>query len=149
VRGFSGPDFFANIRHQPSGPLLALLRRRLSRFDGARVERRREAAEAVGRLTPGLPRPGREAAHHSYWTFPVESEVPDELVRYLWSRGFDATRGSWSLYAVPAPASTAHHEATEAVATMRRVVYVPVYPEVARRDLVRLADALREFATSE
>jgi perosamine synthetase len=146
VRGFSGPDFFANIRHQPSFPLLALLHRRLARFDGRRVEQRRQAADLVRRLSPGLARPGREAADHSYWTFPVESDLPDDLVRHLWRCGFDATRGSWSLYAVPAPAAGAHPEATEAVATMRRVVYVPVYPEVAPRDLVRLADALREFA---
>jgi perosamine synthetase len=147
VRGYSGADFFANLRHQPSLPLLALLRRRLARGDGGRVERRRAAADLVARLTPGLPRPGREAAHHSYWTFPVDSDLPDDLVRHLWSRGFDATRGSWSLYAVPAPAQTAHPEAAEAAATMRRVVYVPVYPEMARRDLVRLADTLREFVS--
>ncbi|HEX6736644.1 MAG TPA: DegT/DnrJ/EryC1/StrS family aminotransferase [Vicinamibacteria bacterium] len=145
VRGFSGPDFFANIRHQPSFPLLALLRRRLARFDGRRVERRKEAAQLVARLTHAVARPGREAEDHSYWTFPVESEAPDDLVRHLWSRGFDATRGQWSLFPVPPPASTTHAEAAEATATMRRVVYVPVYPEVARADLVRLADTLCEF----
>ena len=34
VRGFSGPDFIANIRHRPGYPMLALLWRRLVRLDG-------------------------------------------------------------------------------------------------------------------
>jgi len=49
------------------------------------------------------PRPGSDADFHSYWTFPIRSANPDELVRKLWARGFDATCGAWSLYAVPAP----------------------------------------------
>jgi dTDP-4-amino-4,6-dideoxygalactose transaminase len=142
VRGFSGPDFFANIRHQPSYPLLALLHRRLTRFDGVRVARRTAAADTVLGIAPGLPRPGREAAFHSYWTFPAQSNTPDELVRGLWLRGFDATRGAWSLYCLPAPPTGSHLEATGAREAMQRVVYLPVYPEVPRRELERLARML-------
>ena len=145
VRGFSGPDFFANIRHQPSYPLLALLWRRLVRLDGKRVARRVAAAQSVLGLVPELHRPARTASHHSYWTFPMLSDAPDELVRRLSASGFDATRGTWSLYAVPAPPDG--RPAAEVEDVMARIVYLPVYPEVSRADLTRLALATQEDRT--
>jgi dTDP-4-amino-4,6-dideoxygalactose transaminase len=145
VRGFSGPDFFSNIRRQASYPLLALLRRRLDRFHGKGVARRTAAAQTILRSAPTLPRPGRDAAHHSYWTFPVQSPTPDALVSHLWRRGFDATRGAWSLYAVPAPAQCAHLTAPEAQEAMRQVVYLPVHPELSGKELQRLIRAALEF----
>jgi dTDP-4-amino-4,6-dideoxygalactose transaminase len=92
-------------------------------------------------LLPDLERPGRDARHHSFWTFPMLSAAPDELVRHLWAHGFDATRGQWSLYAVPAPDGGLR--AVEAEEVMSQVVYLPVYPEVSRADLRRLADAIQ------
>jgi dTDP-4-amino-4,6-dideoxygalactose transaminase len=142
VRGFSGPDFFTNIRRQPSGPLLRLLCRRLAGYRPGPIARRRAAAEMLIAQAPSLERPGRDAAYHSYWTFPVLSEAPDELVRRLWRHGFDATRGTWSLFAVPAPAGQA--EAARAVAAMRRIVYVPIHPRVSAAALIRLGEVLLE-----
>jgi dTDP-4-amino-4,6-dideoxygalactose transaminase len=147
IRGFSGPAFFSNIRHRPPYPMLALLLRRL-RSDGSRVARRRQAAETFERILPGVPRPGRQAAHHSYWIFPIWSEAPDELVSYLARCGFDSTRGAWSVYAVHAPASRPDLSPNQAVDGMRRLVYVPVYPEVAHTDLERLAGAIQAFGAS-
>jgi len=146
IRGFSGPAFFDNIRHRPSAPTLSLLRRRLRRFDGRVIEaRRRSAARAID-LMPDIPRPGRRAERHSYWTFPVLADDPDALCRHLWSRGFDATRGTWSLYTVPAPEKGDHEPAHEAEAVMSRVVYVPVvHPKMTERGLGRLAGALGEW----
>jgi perosamine synthetase len=144
VRGFSGPDFLANIRRQPSSPLLALLARRLARFDGTRVGRRTAAAQAFRAALPSLRLPGRSAALHSYWTFPVLSAAPEALVRHLWAQGFDATRGAWSLYAVPAP-DGCDRSAPETDETMAQVVYLPVYPEVSESELERLTRATSEF----
>jgi dTDP-4-amino-4,6-dideoxygalactose transaminase len=146
VRGFSGPDFFANIRHQPSAPLLALLLRRLSRFDGDRVARRTVLAEQMTRLAPDASRPGRTAAYHSHWTFPALADAPDELVQHLWNRGFDATRGAWSLYPVPAPAERPDATAPESHEAMGHIVYLPVYPGVRESELAQLARTLSEFA---
>lgn len=145
VRGFSGSDLFANIRRQPSVPLLALLRRRLTRSDGRRVRRRLELARQMARLAGEFPRPGRRAAFHSYWTFPVLCDDPDGLVRHLATRGFDATRGSWSLYPVPPVEGRPGIGAPEAHETMRRIVYLPVYAGVSEREIERLAAALTEF----
>lgn len=145
VRGFSGPDFFANIRRRPSLPLLKLLRRRLSRFDGGRIARRSAAAEVLLSLAPRLTRPGRDTSYHTYWTFPIHAPSPDDVVHALWRRGFDATRGAWSLYCLPAPAAGPHLEATAAREAMRGIVYLPVYPEVSAREIERLAEVMREL----
>jgi perosamine synthetase len=146
IRGFAGPAFFANIRHRPSRPLLALLRRRLVRFDRGTIEARRRAAARAVELMPDVERPGTHAAEHSYWTFPVRVQDPDAFCAHLWSRGFDATRGKWSLYTVPAPANGSHAPAAEAEGCMRQVVYIPVvHPRMRDRDHERLAAAVGEW----
>jgi len=142
IRGFSGPEFFVNIRHQPSYPLLALLRRRLMNFDGQVVKRRVSAAETAIKLMPTLNRPGRMAKMHSFWTFPVLAESPDDFARLLWSSGFDTTRGTWSLYAVPVPEAGTYEPPHEVERAMRRILYLPVvFPGVTVGDLGRLAAA--------
>ena len=76
TRGFPGPEFLRRIRQQPSTPLLAVLDRRLRRYDLRRLERRtsrgqlmasllggegRLPGHRVARARPlGLPDPGRE-----------------------------------------------------------------------------------------
>lgn len=146
IRGFSGPAFFHEIRHRPSRPMLALLRRRLEGFDGRAVAARRSAAHRAIELAPDVPRPGTHALEHTYWTFPVRAPDPDALCEHLWSHGFDATRGKWSLYTVPAPPRGKHAPAAEAEACMKEVVYVPVvHPCMTDGALRRLADALRKW----
>ena len=76
------------------------------------------------------------------------SSAPDELLRHLWQHGFDATRGAWSLYAVPAAAGRPEQTAPEAHDAMRRVVYLPVYPEVPDAELKHLLVAADEFERS-
>lgn len=149
VRGFSGPDFLRNIRHRPSAPLLALLLRRLGRFDPARVSRRAALAAHMEGLSPSLARPGRSAGFHSHWTFPVLVDDPEALVAHLWRRGFDATRGSWSLYPVPAAAERPDVAAPQAAGAMGRVVYLPVHPGVSERDLSRLAAAIDAYVADD
>jgi len=142
VRGFHGPGLLDNLRKRPGYPLLALLLRRIEGFEEAQITRRVDAARELIRLAPGVRRPGTRAASHSHWTLPVLSSEPDELVRRLWSRGFDATRGAWSLCAVPAPVG--HQAAIEAEEMMSRIVYLPGWPSVRSRELLRLARAVVE-----
>jgi dTDP-4-amino-4,6-dideoxygalactose transaminase len=123
--------------------MLALLWRRLVRLDGRRVAARVASATEVLRLVPDLERPGESAPDHSFWTFPVLAASPDGLVRHLRAHGFDATRGQWSLYAVPAP--DAERRAVEAEEVMSQIVYLPVYPEVTRAELGRLAEAVQAY----
>lgn len=149
VRGFPGPDFFKKIRRQPSYPLLALLARRLSHYDLARIVRRIATAQTAIQFMPGVRRPGERAAQHSHWIFPIQVPAPDELLRLMWRKGFDATRGASSLYVVTPPTIQPELAPTEAAAAMQQLLYVPVYPDVNRIDLQRLGDTATEFGRRE
>lgn len=140
VRGFKGGDFFAKIRHQPSAPMLSLLRRRLENYAGARVEKRIERAhELIKRAGSALAIPGAKSQEHSFWVFTAIARDPGALVARLREGGFDATRVA-TLAAVPAPAGRPELEAREASALLAQTVYVPVYPEIPPRKIAELAD---------
>jgi perosamine synthetase len=148
VRGFAGAAFFQRIRQQPGYPLLALLERRLKRFDRRSIEERTAVAETAISLLGEIPRPGTGATGHTHWIFPVLVTEPERFARHLWKHGFDATRGASSLYAVDCDDSSARLGAPEAAAAMRQVVYLPVYPGVTVAEMERLASAIAEFPSA-
>ncbi len=91
-RGFSGGDFFARIRQQPSTALLALMHRRLSKFDDREILQRTKRGHKLEKaLRSSVQVLGREMDRQTCWVFPVLVEDRDQLVRYLWKLGFDAT----------------------------------------------------------
>lgn len=119
TRSFAGAELLRAIRRRPCAALLALLARRLRRFDPRAIEERIALARALFARYPELARPGSRAALHTHWVVPVCSAAPDKLLRRLWRAGFDATRGATSLYVVPPPPP-------EADRVMAQVVYVPL-----------------------
>jgi perosamine synthetase len=144
VRGFSGNHeaLLEQLRVRPSGPLIALLARRLGHFDRARIRARSRAGDEVGALlSPRFRQPGAEAETRTHWVFPVVPPDPQELVTALRSAGFDAARGTSSIGVVPAPAGRPELEAEEARELMRRVVFLPTYPELGAVKLLQLAEA--------
>jgi dTDP-4-amino-4,6-dideoxygalactose transaminase len=143
VRGFPGSDLLAQIRHRPSAPLLALLERRIRRFDHATITRRAAAARRSIEQMPAVPRPGDQAADHTHWVFPILHEQPEALLRTLWSQGFDGTRGASSLCVVDPPVDRPELDPTEARAAFERLLYLPVSPRLSQRHLERLAAAVR------
>jgi perosamine synthetase len=143
VRGFGGTGFFERIRRRPSYPLLALLHRRLRRFDAARIGLRVAAAEAAIRALGPIPRPGAAASRHSHWVFPVRTQDPQRLAERLWAAGLDATRGASSLHVVELPPGRRADAPERAVAGMREILYLPVHAAVQPRDLRRLAAETR------
>lgn len=149
VRGFPGPHLIHRIQRQPSYPLLALLRRRLQRFEPARIERRIALAKMAIELMPAVARPGTSAATHTYWVFPIQVQSPERLMRHLRRHGFDATRGASSMSVVDPPADRPELAPFEARQLMREVLYLPVYPGVSVSDLARLSQAAAGFAASE
>jgi len=144
VRGFAGKDFFSLIRRRPSLPLLALLARRIEGYRTAAIDERRRFGEGVMARLPGDCLLGEEAGHHTYWVFPILSQAPDELVRFLRSRGFDATRGQSSMAVVDAP-GPASREPVQILEAYRRLVYLPVYPGLSDADIRLLLDSLEAF----
>jgi dTDP-4-amino-4,6-dideoxygalactose transaminase len=145
LRGFPGEKLLVQIRHQPSYPLLALLHRRLVTFDSRRIEQRRLVAERLAALLPGTRRPGQASRSHTHWVFPIRHADPDGLMRYLWARGFDATRGASSLGVVAPPREKPDAAASEAQAAMTEMVYLPVSAQMSPDQLERLATEVRAF----
>ena len=134
------------IRKQPSPPLLALLARRLRRFDPARLrERAQIGMEFAKVLPPGLALLGSKADFHSFWLFPVLADAPEQFAAVLRSYGFDATSASSALSLIDPPAGGTVPSAAKLRAVSRKLMYLPVYPALPRRALVRLQTALYEI----
>lgn|SRR6185369_3930478 len=142
VRGFAGEGFFIKIRQRPSFPLLALLARRLKSFDRARITARSALAqEAIGGM-PEIERPGDRAAWHSHWVFPVCHDDPEKLIGFLWSQGFDATRGASSLCVVDPPEDRPETDPALSRRAFERLFYLPVHEGMNERDVEQLARAV-------
>jgi dTDP-4-amino-4,6-dideoxygalactose transaminase len=148
VRGFKGGDFFQKIRHRPSPPLLALMRRRFKKGSAKRVNgrvaRSRQLIQAVG---AGIEVPGHAAPLHTFWVFTLLSNRPDGLVADLRAAGYDATRIA-TMSALPPPADRPHLDPREARALLARIVYLPVYPELPARRIEELARIIRAHTSS-
>jgi dTDP-4-amino-4,6-dideoxygalactose transaminase len=148
AKGFPGPGFLERIRHRPASPLAALAARRLGRYDPGRLARRAAAGAALAAaLPPPVSRPGRAAPHATYWVFPVLSDDPERTRRALARAGFDATRGD-SLIVVEPPAGRPELEPVRARDLLLRTVYAPLYPELPRSALERMAAALAADAAA-
>ena len=145
ARGLAGSHFFAKIRQRPSTPLLALLAHRLQSYDAREIEERASIARLVGDLLNKTDRPGQLARHHSHWIFPIMHPDPDGLMRHLWKRGFDATRGASSLCAIAAPPYRPENITPEADRLMRQILFLPVHTGLPGGDVERLARAIAEF----
>jgi len=132
------------LRRRPSAPLVALLERRLRRFDTARLDRRRRAGELVAAGLPHeLERPGSGLADSTFWVFPVVAREPDRLIRTLREAGFDATRGTSAIGVVEPPADRRNLNPSEARRLMAGIVFLPVYPEISQKALERLVETIR------
>jgi dTDP-4-amino-4,6-dideoxygalactose transaminase len=143
LRGFAGGDLIARLRHQPSAPLLRLLDRRLGQSPRAAIARRVAIVETVVAEVPDLCHPGAAARHHTHWLFPVLTRDPDRLMRRLWARGFDATRGASNLTFVPAPGN--RPVPSQAARLMREVLYLPLYPSAGPDEMRAMGRAIREL----
>ncbi|NJO19929.1 MAG: hypothetical protein HC838_07490 [Spirulinaceae cyanobacterium RM2_2_10] len=142
VRGFGEADFFRKIRQQPSAALLALLERRLQRFDRDRITQRIQRAEQLMARLPGLQRPGTQAIEHSHWVFPIQHEQPKWLRQFLWRQGFDATQGGSSLFAVVPPTTRPETRPRQAEQALPQLLYLPLHAGMSSADIEDLAQAL-------
>jgi perosamine synthetase len=140
-------ELFGRIRRRPSAPLLALLARRLKTFDAGRLARRAQSGERVAHRLPEVVRhPGELSPSRTHWLFPVVVSDPEELIRALRWRGFDASRVTSSIAPVPAPPDLQRLIPKEANRMMSRLVFVPVYPELPDKYLDLLASVVAEVA---
>jgi perosamine synthetase len=141
-RSFRNADLVAAIRRRPSGPLLALLDRRLGRFDPAAL-RAREALgrEVVAALPAGVATPGTEVERHTFWLFPVVVADPQAATRILRSEGFYAMREATRLGIIERP-SGARGRLGKARRLLDHLLFVPIDPLDGRTSHARLRAAL-------
>jgi hypothetical protein len=139
------PDaaFFRRLRHLPSLPLLAMLRRRLSTFDSERLARRATAGERfTSRLEIATVHPGWRALQRTHWLFPVVVRDPEALILGLRESGLDASQATSSIAVVEAPAGRS--SPTEASMMMSGVVFLPVNPGLPSRVFDVMADLVND-----
>jgi dTDP-4-amino-4,6-dideoxygalactose transaminase len=142
VRGFSGPAVVDRYRVQPCAPLLALLRRRIRRYDPRRVAAKTARGELLASLIePSVRCPGTALEPHNYWVFPIWSDDPPATIARLDRAGFDATQGQ-SMCAIPAPPGRADLDPSTTRDVLEHLVYVPLYGELPEREIRRLAQVL-------
>ena len=148
VRGFASGEFLAKIRRQPSGPLIALLERRISNYPPERVAERRRLARQALELLEKVEVPGRENHDHTFWVFPILCDDPEGMRQHLAANGCDATCGTSSMIIV-LPPDILHSTPVKSQHAFSRLLYLPIYPGVRRRELQRLADAISIFTASK
>jgi perosamine synthetase len=146
ARGFPGESFFAQIRQKPCAPLLAVLKRRLQRFDSHRLERHVAKGQKLARLLcENVLRPGAANAPHNYWVFPVLVNEPEQMIEHLARAGFDATQGQ-SLCVVPPPANRLKQYANMAEKILANIVFLPFYPELIESESKQMAIEVLKIA---
>ncbi len=142
TRSFAaGEELRARIRRRPALALLAVLRRRLSRVDQARLARRATMGEELrARLPAAYLHPGDELLRRTHWLFPVLAPDPDALVAALREAGIDVSTGTSNLVAVPDEDGSVPECAGR---LMSSIVYLPSYPELGQEGRDRLLAGLR------
>jgi perosamine synthetase len=145
VKGFPGPALLSRIRRRPSSALLALVERRLRRFDSARLDRRERLGEYVADGLPtSLFQPGHAALERTHWVFPLVAPNRACLTTSLRRNGFDAATATSSLAAVPAPDDRPELAPQAAVRIMSDIVFLPLYPELTESELDTMLAAIAQ-----
>lgn len=146
VRGFASSQLLAQLRRQPSAPLLRLLRRRWRSYDFGRIINRTILGRHLDRRI-GL----EHGAAHSYWVFPIFVRDPTAVRDRLRKAGFDATCQA-RMAVVPAIDDV--RAPTSADTLWKNVVFLPWYPDMpqqavdAMADLIRPSDMLSALTTT-
>lgn len=137
ARGFASSDLLAQLRRQPSAPLLRLLGRRWRSYDFARIDHRIN----MGRYLDT--RIGHEhAASHSYWVYPIFVHDPIAVRDRFRAAGFDATCQARMMVV---PAIDKSRNPTSACSSWKHVVFLPWYPDMPHDAVDEMANLVRTF----
>ncbi len=146
VRNVAPLKTVRKLHFQPSAAMLALLNRRLNRFDPDELSQR----AAKGRrlcdlLGDAVAMPAVANRYHDYWVFPVLMDQPKQVIAALRAQGFDAA-GLPRSQAVPAPEDRPWLAPDRAAQMLSDLVILPCYADMPDSELVRLAEAVRAIA---
>jgi perosamine synthetase len=164
VRNFPAEGFFLSLRRQPCAGLLKLLARRIRTFDVLRQDRRaalgkriviaiRDGTTGITPVPDGaqtsealIPSSGED--RHTWWVFPVCLKNAEPLMTSLRESGFDATCGS-QLRPIPAPADRPDLNSPNAVAVIRQMMFLPLYPEMPEAAAVKMGQIVARAMTAD
>jgi dTDP-4-amino-4,6-dideoxygalactose transaminase len=143
LRGFPTGDLITQLRLRPSGPLLAMLARRLrqSSITRRQVAQRIALARRIVAALCEQPFVGMAASHHTHWALPLRSQNPTRLAQLLWSVGIDASSSVSSLIVVAAPAG--RDPAAETTTAMEKLIYLPLHSAMDEASLRRMVAVVR------
>ena len=147
AHSFGASDFFAQIRRQPSTPLLRMLGRRITGFDrrgAARLQRRTLRGDQLSQAIDAGMVVGDENASHTYWVVPVRVANREAVLAALRAAGFDATARS-SLIVVP-PIDAASPDDSPAASWLAETMFVPGGEDMPDEKWQLLIAILREVA---
>ncbi len=143
ARNFPTDNLVNHLRRQPSSPLLSMLLRRWRHYDAARLQRRMDQGQLLTEcLENRVLLDHRQAVFNNYWVFPVLVDDPAAVVARMRSCGFDAS-GRTRLTVVAAPTDRPELKPLNSAWTLTRIVFLPWYPEIPSRVLLRMAQVLR------
>ncbi len=147
AHSFRTQEFFAQIRRQPSRPLVRMLERRINKFDQrgmARLLKRSSRGEELVRALPTGMVIGEQNATHTYWVLPVRVGNRQEVIAALREAGFDATATS-SLVVVPQTNGAAELEPSLAP-WLDEIVFLSSGEEMPEREWRRMVAILERTA---
>jgi dTDP-4-amino-4,6-dideoxygalactose transaminase len=147
VRGVAALGSAAKLRKRPPAGMLALLERRIARFDPAALASRMRAGRLLEEaLGDAVVCPGAANDPHFFWVFPILAREPQQLIHRLRRAGFDAATLGRSA-TVPAPPDRPELDPKVAREALQRLVVLPCHGGMPDRELRRLAEAVREACT--
>jgi len=146
VKGFAASsceELLLKLRQRPSPAQVALLRRRIERFDSRRIEARAGRGEHLRHelANAGLVL-GRDQLHRTHWLFAIAVDDPQTLITRLRAAGFDATQAASTICTVSAPRDKQQFDPEIIRDAMSRAVFLPAYPEMQEREVDRLIDSI-------
>lgn len=143
VRGVAKLGKAHRIRKRCGTPLVALMKRRITRFKREHLAPRREAGRRLLQALDGVVTcPGSANDDHNFWTFPILVDEPVHVMNALRAAGFDAAmlRRSQSIHA---PEDRPELEPVVARDALARLVVLPCYPQMPTSALDRQAEVIR------
>ena len=149
VKGFragSCDELLRLLRQRPSGPQVALLRKRLETFDNVRMEMRAERGELLSReLSLVAEVLGGAQPRRTHWLFAVRVSDPKGLIARLRTAGFDATQAASTIGALEAPDSHSSSDPVRIRNAMSHAVFLPAYPEMPSHVAARMLNVIFAF----
>ncbi len=145
VRGVAKLGTAEKLRFQPSAALLAMISRRLMKWQDGELETRTRVAKKLQHyLGNNVPIPSSQNPVHTYWAFPIVVREPKPLIRALRRAGFDAANLPKS-QAIEPPADRPELLPSVAQDALQHLVVLPCHPGMTDADLKRQAEIIKRF----